>query len=99
MDRLGTWSLAPAFDLTYSYDPFGQWTKHHQSWLNKKNNNFQFDDLLEFGKFCDLNNKKSREIIYQIKDAFSNFSVLAAEYELESDLRETVESNLRLDIG
>jgi len=98
MDRLGKWTLAPAFDLTYSYDPFGQWTKNHQSWLNKKNNNFQWDDLLTFGKFCGLNNKKSREIVYQIKDAFSNFSVLAAEYELAADLRETVESYLRLDI-
>jgi len=98
MDRLGKWRLAPAFDLTYSYDPYGRWTKNHQSWLNKKNNNFQFDDLLIFGKFCGLNNKKSREIIYQIKDAFTNFSMLADEYELSPDLRGTVESNLRLDI-
>ncbi|RLD31580.1 MAG: type II toxin-antitoxin system HipA family toxin [Bacteroidetes bacterium] len=98
MDRLGNWSLAPAFDLTYSYDPYGQWTKNHQSWLNKKNNNFQQDDFLKFGNFCGLTNKKSREIIYQIKDAFSNFSVLAAEYELAPDLRDTVESHLRLDI-
>lgn len=98
MDRLGKWRLAPAFDLTYSYDPFGRWTKNHQSWLNKKNNNFQFDDLLKFGKFCGLGNKKSLEIIYQIKDAFSNFSVLASEYELAVDLRETIESHLRLDI-
>lgn len=98
MDRLGKWRLAPAFDLTYSYDPFGSWTKNHQSWLNKKNNNFKFDDLLKFGKFCGLGNKKSREIIYQIKDAFSNFSVLASEYELVTGLRETIESHLRLDI-
>jgi serine/threonine-protein kinase HipA len=98
MDRSGKWSLAPAFDLTYSYDPLGHWTKNHQSWLNKKNNDFQMDDLLKIGKFCGLNNKKSHEIIYQIKDAFSNFTLLASEYELATDLRETIESNLRLDI-
>ncbi|MCF6334651.1 MAG: type II toxin-antitoxin system HipA family toxin [Spirochaetales bacterium] len=98
MDRSGQWSLAPAFDLTYSYDPFGHWTKNHQSWLNNKNNNFKYDDLLKFGVFCGLNTKKSHEIIYQIKDAFSHFSVLASEYELESKLRETIESNLRLAI-
>ena len=56
------------------------------------------DDLLKIGSFCGLNNKKSHDIIYQIKDAFSNFSMLASEYEVASELIETIESNLRLDI-
>ena len=30
MDRSGTWSLAPAFDMTYSYQPEGKWTSSHQ---------------------------------------------------------------------
>ncbi len=97
MDRSGKWTLAPAFDMTYSYDPRGKWTRNHQSWLNNKNNDFQMNDLLKFGSYCDLSGKKSREIIYQVKDAFSLFSKLAIEYELSSELKKTIESNMRLN--
>ena len=31
MDREGQWSLAPAFDITYSYNPSGDWTATHQT--------------------------------------------------------------------
>ncbi len=98
MDRAGRWRLAPAFDMTYSYDPRGRWTRNHQSWLNKKNDDFQMDDLLKFGSYCDLTERKSREIISQSKDAFSMFPKLASEYDLPTKLQKTVESNLRLNI-
>src|SRR5215469_484526 len=29
MDKAGHWSLAPAFDMTYSYNPSGDWTSTH----------------------------------------------------------------------
>ncbi|HAK46401.1 MAG TPA: type II toxin-antitoxin system HipA family toxin [Spirochaeta sp.] len=98
MDRNGKWRLAPAFDLTYSYDPKGRWTKNHQCWLNNKNNDFSLEDLMSFGSFCDLNAGKTREIILQIRNAFSRFSFLADENELPPMLKNTVETNLRLKI-
>lgn len=36
MDRSGKWSLSPAFDMVYAYDPAGRFTRNHQCWLNKK---------------------------------------------------------------
>jgi serine/threonine-protein kinase HipA len=30
MNQQGEWSLAPAFDVTYSYNPSGSWTSMHQ---------------------------------------------------------------------
>jgi serine/threonine-protein kinase HipA len=36
MNKEGLWSLAPAFDLTYSYNPSGAWTARHQMTLNGK---------------------------------------------------------------
>lgn len=98
MDRAGKWSLSPAFDLTYSYDPAGKFTRNHQCWLNRKNNDFLHEDLLQFGRHCNLSDKKSREIIGQVGEAFSRFSQLAAEYELSRNLRETVKTNLRLGL-
>jgi serine/threonine protein kinase HipA of HipAB toxin-antitoxin module len=30
MDRSGQWSLSPAFDVAYAYNPSGDWTARHQ---------------------------------------------------------------------
>ena len=45
MDKLGQWSLAPAFDMTYSYNPSGLWTAMHQMTLNGKRDNFTLRDF------------------------------------------------------
>lgn len=98
MDRLGRWRLAPAFDLTYAFDPAGRFTKNHQCWLNEKNNDFDQTDLLDFGRFCNLSETKARRIVEQVADAYSDFPALATELELPADLRRTVERNLRLHL-
>jgi serine/threonine-protein kinase HipA len=36
MNKEGQWSLVPAFDVTYSYNPSGAWTATHQMTLNGK---------------------------------------------------------------
>lgn len=98
MDRSGRWKLAPAFDLTYAFDPYGKWTANHQCMLNRKNNDFLLEDLLIFGKFCDLKERTVRDIIYRITEAFGHFTKLAKEYEVPPELRVTIEKNLRLNI-
>jgi hypothetical protein len=45
MDKNGTWSLAPAFDLTYSYNPSGAWTASHQMTMNGKRDGFTRADF------------------------------------------------------
>ena len=98
MDRSGSWRLAPAFDMTYAYDPLGDWTRNHQCRLNGKNNGFRLEDLMDFGAYCNLREKESREIIHQVRDALDSFSRLAEKYELPFDLKETIEKNMRLNI-
>ena len=38
MDRLGNWSLSPAYDVTYAYYPGGTWTRDHQMSLAGRRN-------------------------------------------------------------
>ncbi|HVB33944.1 MAG TPA: HipA domain-containing protein, partial [Patescibacteria group bacterium] len=40
MNKQGEWLLAPAFDVTYSYNPSGSWTATHQMTLNAKRDEF-----------------------------------------------------------
>lgn len=41
----GEWRLAPAFDLTYSYNPDGQWTAQQQMSVNGKTEGIGISDL------------------------------------------------------
>ena len=45
MDKSGTWSLAPAFDMIYSFNPSGNWTASHQMTLNGKRNDYTLEDF------------------------------------------------------
>ena len=41
MDRPGEWSLSPACDVTYAYNPSGAWTRDHQMSLAGRRNGFR----------------------------------------------------------
>ncbi len=96
MDKAGTWSLAPAFDLTYAYDYAGRWTRNHQIKINGKQTNFTMNDLLQFGEYCNLNLKKASQIINDITGTFESFDSHSRALELDSRLAGTIKKNLRL---
>lgn len=45
MDRRGRWTLAPAYDLTFSYRPSGEWTGTHQMTVSGRRDGFIWGDL------------------------------------------------------
>ena len=95
MDKSGKWKLSPAFDLTYSYDPTGSWTKVHQLKLNNKQDNFTLEDIIAFGKYCTLSEKKSKEILEATQTHFLAFEALAKEYAVADMLRDNIVKNIR----
>ena len=42
----GEWALAPAFDVTFAYNPKGEWTREHLMSVNKKFDGITRDDLM-----------------------------------------------------
>lgn len=97
MNRAGQWSLSPAFDMTYSIDPTGKWTKTHQIKLNKKQDGFTLNDLLTFGSYCDLSSGKAHQIAEEVIDAFSYFKKLAKQYKVSETLTNMVTETMRTD--
>lgn len=96
MDREGRWSLAPAFDMTYTYDPSGKWTRVHQIRLNGKQDDFTMNDVIAFGRKCNLSEKEIKEVVAKTVDAFADFEILAQKYAVADALKKTVHSALRL---
>jgi len=96
MDKTGAWKLAPAFDMTYAYDPTGKWTRSHQIKLAGKQEDFLHEDLIKFGAYCNLSVKKSQTILDEVVSAFQTFEDQAKVLEVAPLLRETICHALRL---
>ena len=60
MDKTGRWSLAPAFDMTYSFQPDGDWTSVHQMTLNGKCDGFTLNDFRQCAKAASMKRERAR---------------------------------------
>ncbi len=77
MDKTGAWSLSPAFDVAWSYNPDGAWTNRHQMTLNGKRDNFEIDDLIQLANFADIKTRRAKTVIHSVSDAISNWPTFA----------------------
>lgn len=77
MDKSGTWSLSPAYDVTYAYNPENKWIGKHQLAVNGKRENITREDLLSVAK--QMNIKKPKEIIEKVTSVVGDWNVYAQE--------------------
>lgn len=73
MDQAGEWTLSPAFDVNYSYNPSGDWTGQHQMSLNGKRDGFEMDDLLAFAETASIKPTKAKTLISNVSEAVANW--------------------------
>jgi len=78
MDKRGLWSLSPAFDMTYNYNPDGLWTGRHQMSLNGKRAAFQLADFSACGATLSLQRGRAVEIVEQVRSAVAMWPSFAA---------------------
>jgi|FLOH01.1.fsa_nt_gi serine/threonine-protein kinase HipA len=78
MDKRGQWSLSPAFDMTYNYNPDGLWTGRHQMSLNGKRAAFQLADFSACGATLSLQRGRAVEIVEQVRSAVAMWPSFAA---------------------
>lgn len=85
MDRTGTWSLAPAYDECYAYNPSGDWTSRHQMSVNGKRIGITDEDMIMCAKEANLTPRKARAIIGQVREAVHEWPRFAAEAEVKDE--------------
>jgi len=96
MNKSGSWSLAPAYDLCYSYSPSGKWTSQHQLSINGKRDHFVKDDLLQVARKADI--KHAKAIIEQVIDVVSNWEIYAKSVEVKPEFISSIRKTLRTGI-
>ena len=66
MDRSGRWSLSPAYDVAYAYNPGGTWTRDHQMSLAGRRNGFERSDLLQFAASIGVKKRRALEMLDKV---------------------------------
>ena len=93
------WSLAPAYDLAYSYKPGSSWVNSHWMSLNGKREGFTRADIYSLEKLSPLFRKNEIDkIIDETIEQVSHWPTLAKEWSVPKPLMEEIQANLRLNI-
>jgi serine/threonine-protein kinase HipA len=98
MDRTGQWSLSPAFDITWSFNPAGGWTATHQMSVNGKRDQFTRADLLAAGRSAQLKRGRAEAIAEEVIAAVRDWPRYAAEAGVPEDRYREIQASHRLDL-
>ena len=96
MDRPGRWSLSPAFDVTYSYNPAGRWTGAHQMTLNGKGDDFEVEDFVACARNAALKRGRATAILAR---SASRFTLARVRGRSGSDWRNDAQDRRRPSYG
>ncbi len=92
MDRTGTWRLSPAYDVSWAYNPRGEWTSHHQMSVNNKWDNITRADLTTVAESMHI--RRADEIVDEVCDAVSTWQEVAKEYDIPREIITAIDGTL-----
>jgi serine/threonine-protein kinase HipA len=97
MDQQGEWSLAPAFDLTYAYNPEGRWTHSHQMTISGKQQGFTLEDFRACAATAGLKRGRAEAIVDDVRAAVAQWPAYAGQAGVKASQRERIRATLQLD--
>jgi len=98
MNRAGGWTLSPAFDVIYSYNPAGPWTNKHQMSMNGKRDKFTKDDFSACAKNVSMGRGRALEILKEVKAAILKWPDYAKAVGVSAENTKKIMSTHRVDI-
>ena len=98
MGRSGTWRLSPAYDVAYSYNPSGSWTRDHHMSLAGKRNDFTHGDLMVFASNVGLKSNRANQAIEEILGAVAQWHEFAERAGVEHSDVSRIEKTFRMNL-
>ncbi|MEI6274149.1 MAG: HipA domain-containing protein, partial [Phycisphaerae bacterium] len=92
----GEWTLAPAFDVTYSYNPSGSWTANHQMTLNGKRDNFTKVDFVACAKSSMMKRGRAQTIMNEVENAVKRWPEFATQAQVANKASRQIQETHRL---
>jgi serine/threonine-protein kinase HipA len=96
MDKSGRWALAPAFDMTYSFQSSGRWTSVHQMSLNGKRDGFVMQDFKDCAALFSMKQSLATKIVNEVISVVSRWFDYAEEAGVLPRYRNKIKNTHRL---
>jgi len=96
MNKSGEWSLSPAFDMTYSFNPAGAWTASHQMTMNGKRDNFTQEDFNACARTSSMKRGRAAKIVAEVQATVSKWGSFAETAGVPEVVREKIQRTLNL---
>ena len=98
MNRRGEWSLSPAFDVSYSWNPTGEWTSRHQMSINGKRDGFERADLLALAGTAGIKTARAGEMLDRVIAAVHRWPYFAEEAGVPDRRASEIQGNQRAEL-
>lgn len=89
----GSWALAPAYDLTFAYNPNGRWNYQHFLAVNGKHDNICREDLLLEAERFSIG--KAKSILDEVQESIGRWGQFAEEAGLTKEAKSRIEKEFR----
>jgi serine/threonine-protein kinase HipA len=96
MDRAGAWSLSPAYDVVWAWQPGNLWLDSHQMSINGKRNDFTVADLRVVADVGGLKRGRAEAILAEVVDVVASWREIAQEVGIDEGMVEQIASSHRL---
>lgn len=98
MNRKGIWRLSPAFDISYAFDPRGEWTSRHQMSINGKRDGFGRIDLITLANSAGIKKAQANEMIDRIIETMLRWPNYAQKAGVGDSPKAEIQANLRTNL-
>jgi serine/threonine-protein kinase HipA len=96
MDRQGSWSLSPAYDVIWACQPGNRWLHAHQMSINGRRDGFSVGDLRAVARLAGLKRGRAEAIVAEVLDAVMTWPALAAQVGVEEEIAARIGTSHRL---
>ncbi|MCD6269998.1 MAG: type II toxin-antitoxin system HipA family toxin [Deltaproteobacteria bacterium] len=98
MNRRGEWRLSPAFDISYAWNPSGEWTSRHQMSVNGKRDGFKREDLLALAKAADIKKARAEQMVQRVIEAVRRWPDFAGEAGVNNEQIKKIQTSQRTNL-
>ncbi|MHC1773100.1 MAG: type II toxin-antitoxin system HipA family toxin [Flexilinea sp.] len=98
MDRDGSWHLSPAFDMSYAYNPGGEWTSQHQMSIHGKRKNINKEDLISLAQLAGIKPGRATNMLERVVNSLKEWTEAAEESGVLQEHIGKIQSALQLPI-
>ena len=95
MDRDGSWTLSPAYDMCYAYNPEGDWTSRHQMSVNGKRIGITDEDMIACAARGNITSRRARSFLADVRAAVRDWPQFAAEAEVSDEFAVKIGNRLK----